>query len=496
MPQAVHDRQDSEPLDQGVDALIDQMAGAAPALEKIGPKEGNATLPTDVIASAPSTEAALASAAEQLAATPEASDLEAAQVEPTTADSATAEPVPPTSVAEARASSAPISEQSIAEQSLAVPPSVESAEADPMAEPTASEPRSSERPGAAVATPMEATAAAAPVDDSGAATGLASEAAQITESGASSTEADLAGAVSQLIDSTKAAPESPSKASVPATPERIDSLDAALAGKGDELIAGEFADENSVLSQAEAPEPDEPAPGVAEERIESPVEAKPERAPSAAVKPSGAPSEAIQTAVPWADTAPPEPIAAKPSKPAFSAIAVGLLRPIGQRAGSLVKAALYSMSAPLHGKPKHVRDAIAWVALVQGFFAVCVWGYIAFRPKEARPPDGPIAKADGHGTDGHGAGAGHGKDDGHGAAKKDAHGKPSAKKDSHGAAKKDDHGAAKKDAHGKPSAKKDSHGAAKKKDSHGAAKKDSHGAAKKEPASKSKKAAKDSHGGH
>lgn len=528
MAQAVEDRRDREPLEEGVGALIDQMSGAAPAMERdpeaaasgaaiaasgaaivdpprthaetnglgaedsttaeVNVSDAIATVAAEAGMTATGAPEAIASLAAPEAvrneqAAPEASNETVAPLptptEPAVALERPAESTgdgqsPATAVEEAmRTASATLSE-------AADKPAEPEASVTPAEQPAiAVEPSHAAQPEAATESTILAGTTDATEPAAAPAPG-ASDAAPVAaiEASAEATEParDLAGAVSQLIDSTRD-PGQPSQAAATSAtaPERIDSLDAALAGKGDELIAGEFADENSVLTgapDAAVTEPSTPpiAPPAASDEAVSSADRRVTAAPTvAAVAASGLASSAPQAGREsrgdgTQDTAAPPTITPPRDKPSMGAEVARLARPITLRLKALGKGGLYSMSAPLQGRPKAVRDAVAWMALVQAFFAVCVWAYVVIRPKEARPPEGPVAvKADG--------GA-------HGGGKADAHGKGS---DGHGAAKKDDHGAAKKDSHG--SAKKPP------------AKKDSHASAKKEPAGKAKKP-KESSGGH
>lgn len=185
----------------------------------------------------------------------------------------------------------------------------------------------------------------------------AAKAAEVpVEAPAGATE-DLAQAVEKLIQDSgpdaAGAAEAPA-AEVPgaapaAASDRIESLDAELAGIADDVIAGEFANESEVLTgeaQAVAPAA-EPAPAP----VEAAVPAAPVVAPVAVATPVVA------------------PVAVAP-KPALA----------GPRAAepSAVLRLMWAISSPLRGKPQHVRDAAGWIALVQAFLALWVVSYVLF----------------------------------------------------------------------------------------------------------------------
>ena len=186
---------------------------------------------------------------------------------------------------------------------------------------------------------------------------------------------------------------------------KIESLDAELAGLADDLIAGEFADEETVLKEesdkvSAAPAPDSASAAVAgavvAEVAAKAVETQPASAPAAPLK-----AKQVAEPTPKKDVAVP----ARTSEPFV------LLR---------LAAAI---SAPLRNQPAYVRGMVAWIALVNAFLALCVWAWVlVFRPTEAPVP----APAE------HGEKAAHAeKPVGHDAKKppkSEGHGAPAAKK--------------------------------------------------------------------
>jgi len=231
---------------------------------------------------------------------------------------------------------------------------------------------------------------------------------------------DLADAVEKLLVDAGAVPTSesavievvtPVAAGAPPETARIDSLDAELAGLADSLISDEFAEE------VEAPI-DPPAAATTLPTVS-------ETAPT----PSAPPPLAGQVAAPAAKAAP----AAVAPVEAAAPVAATRKRLLPGAPGALALRAMTVLSGPLRNKPKHIRDAVGWMAAVNAFLALCVWGYV-FVFRSSNPPL-PPAKQVSHATDdGHGA-----KADSHSAekpAKADAHGPAkAAKADSHAPAK-------------------------------------------------------------
>jgi hypothetical protein len=67
--------------------------------------------------------------------------------------------------------------------------------------------------------------------------------------------------------------------------------------------------------------------------------------------------------------------------------------------GPIALRIMTAVSSPLRGRPQHIRDAVGWIATVNAFLALCVWGYLLFfRPTDAAPPKPPAAA--GHATEG------------------------------------------------------------------------------------------------
>jgi hypothetical protein len=183
-----------------------------------------------------------------------------------------------------------------------------------------------------------------------------------------SPEEDLAKAVERLMSS--AAGEPVKAAPPPADNGKIDSLDAELAGLADDLIAGEFKDEDAVLAEpgSEAPAPEAAAPL-------NVTEATPTESIGRAAPPPPPPSPAAPIDEP-AETAPSLLAEPEPKLP-------------------LLLRLLDALSSPVRGRSQHTRDMVGWIALVTAFNAVCLWGYLGFlRPAQgvARPAPPPAAE--------------------------------------------------------------------------------------------------------
>lgn len=252
---------------------------------------------------------------------------------------------------------------------------------------------------------------------------------------------DLAEAVQKLIQDTPA----PTPAPAPAA-DKIETLDAQIANIADDLIAGDFADEQgSLKGQVAAPPLVVETPKVAEA---VPPPAPEPVAVAAAAPPVIAPAQPVTTPQAAPRTAAPPPAAAPSSaerrKPVNSAAkvaathgakAAATLRPVGLGMLALV-------AGPIRDRPKVFRDMVGWVAVVTIFNAGCLWMYVLFFRSATPPPPKP-AVATAHD-------AGHGKD---AHAKADSHGKKDAKADSHGKAA-GGHGAPEKKKATKTAAKK------------------------------------------
>ncbi|QYU68436.1 hypothetical protein J4558_27170 [Leptolyngbya sp. 15MV] len=65
-------------------------------------------------------------------------------------------------------------------------------------------------------------------------------------------------------------------------------------------------------------------------------------------------------------------------------------------------------SKPVEKQPKHVRDAIGWLALVNVFFALMVWVYVGFLRPSTPPPPPPLPAVAKAGSDEKGESGGHG----------------------------------------------------------------------------------------
>lgn len=271
--------------------------------------------------------------------------------------------------------------------------------------------------------------------------------------------ADLADAVQKLIDN---APQpAPAEPPLPAD-TKIETLDAHIAELADDLIAGEFADEqNQIKGQVGAPPPAPPP--------ETPTVAPQAPAPQAP-EPAAAHTPDIPVAPKPMKPAP----AAKPPKPVEAPAEPKVETPrraLGERVKPIFAATLAALSAPLRNASKQTRDRVGWIAIITIFNATCLWGYLLFfrapsTTVKAVSHDGDAKPADGHGDS-------HAKDP-HAKESADSHGKASSAKDSHA---------------------KDSHA----KDAHGAAKPTAKKTASKKPAPKKsgkKEAAQASHGGH
>ncbi len=228
------------------------------------------------------------------------------------------------------------------------------------------------------------------------------------ESAAMQSMDDLAAAVQKLVED--AAPKPPE----PPLPSdtKIETLDAHIAGLADDLIAGEFADEqNTIKGQVGAPPvpPEAPAPAP----TPAPQPPPPEPAPAVApvVTAPSAPSPAAPPPVARHKPAKAAPPAPAPETPAKTRKLAAALRPLS----TLI---LSTLAAPLRNRPKPLRDLIGWVAIITIFNATCLWGYLLFF--RSSTPTIVVAKA----------------------AEDSSHEKP-AEKDAHGAPSKDAHGATK-----------------------------------------------------
>lgn len=232
---------------------------------------------------------------------------------------------------------------------------------------------------------------------------------------AAPTEADdLAKAVERLIQ------EAPPASAEPATtPKKIEALDAQIADLADDLIAGEFADENNVLQGqiGEPPAKEAPPPPVSTEQ------------PMALPTPPPAPEPTPKAEQPVATVEPerPAPPAPKaPTSPGFARAAAKSAAKVaaahGTKAASrlkpLVIKVLELISSPLSDKPKYIRDLVGWLALWTLFVSISLWGYVLFF-RSAKPPEvvTPVAAAESESAKSEG---GHGESkSGHG-EKKDA----------------------------------------------------------------------------
>ncbi len=281
-----------------------------------------------------------------------------------------------------------------------------------------------------------------------AAADLANSAAAVSEAPVTLADAppsesqDLAKAVERLIQE---APPEPAPA--PETPKKIEALDAQIANLADDLIAGEFADEQNVLQGqvGEPPAKEAPPPPLgAEQPTAKPAEPAPKvEAPATLVAPAAKP--AAVAPAPAAPTTPPAPNVARKAATSAAKVAAqhgakaaGRLKPLGVKLLELI-------SLPLKDKPKYTRDLVGWLALWTLFVSVSLWAYVLFF-RSAKPPTAaqPVAAAESeHGAakpeakGGHGeAKGGHGEAKGGHGEKKDAKAakKPPAKKE---AAKKD-----------------------------------------------------------
>lgn len=228
-------------------------------------------------------------------------------------------------------------------------------------------------------------------------------------------ERDLAKAVEKLLEEAPAgAQAAPPVTATAAALEagKIDSLDAELAGLADDLISGEFADENAVLKSNDQAKP---APVPTEKQAAAPAApATPAPAAAAAGKPEAPKPEAAPVPEAKAQPHPAEP-ARKPE--------VAKPRPIPEpmTEPSVLLKAMAAVSAPLSGKPQYIRDVIGWNALWVGFLAMCVWVYVlVFRSDEPAPPP-PVTPAK--------------ADSGHGEKPVSHEAKPAKKPDAHGAKK-------------------------------------------------------------
>lgn len=274
---------------------------------------------------------------------------------------------------------------------------------------------------------------------------LAAAAADLANTAASAPPADapplesqdLAKAVERLIQE---APPEPAPA--PETPKKIEALDAQIANLADDLIAGEFADEQNVLQGqvGEPPAKEAPPPPLgAEQPAAKPAEPAPKvEAPATLVAPTAKP--AAPAPAPAAPTAPPAPSVARKAATSAAKVAAqhgakaaGRLKPLGLKLLELI-------SQPLKDKPKYTRDLVGWLALWTLFVSVSLWAYVLFF-RSANPPAAakPVAAAESeHGAakpeakGGHGEAKGGEAKGGHG--EKKAAKKPPAKKE---AAKKD-----------------------------------------------------------
>lgn len=174
-----------------------------------------------------------------------------------------------------------------------------------------------------------------------------------------------------------------------AEPSRpIESLDAQLAELAEEMIEGDFADEDSVLGDAKQPNgggapaepataPAAPAPAVAPAKTDNTTPA------AAAPAPAAQPVKAAATAPP-AKT-PPRPAApatpggvSGPTKP-------GAAKKTGAKVGERAVHVMALISRPLMSRPPIVRQAIGYVAIITAFYALWTWTYVLIIRSPARP---------------------------------------------------------------------------------------------------------------
>jgi hypothetical protein len=267
-------------------------------------------------------------------------------------------------------------------------------------------------------------------------------------------EHDLAKAVEKLIQE-QPAPATLSPSEPP--PAKIETLDAQIADLADDLIAGEFADESSVVQggvgEPPANQPPPPSSGTEKTGSAAPAdrpgaEAALFEAAAPAAEPTWPQAVLAEAKVEPNPTSAPRPVSKPPPpivKPAATSRQVAeMAAKVAARQG--VKAArtlkphglklLELISAPLLRKPKPIRDLIGWIALVTLFNAACLWMYVLFfRSAKVPEPTTPVVAVE------HASDAKDQKSD-----KKDDKSKKSSKKES---PKKD---AAKKDTGKKKSA--------------------------------------------
>lgn len=207
------------------------------------------------------------------------------------------------------------------------------------------------------------------------------------------TDEDLAQAVERLLTETPPAPATPEPAApvaAAAQSGQIESLDQELASLADDLIAGEIASENQLLAQEAAQEAEQAAAVAAAAPTPEAAPPEPQPMPDAeAAAPEPAPEPQLAIDPPTAPVVEPPPrVAETPETPPAAPMpAAAPARP------ALLVRAMAMASAPLRDRPPHVRQMVGWVALVQAFLALCVWGYLLLiRPTQAVPPAAPAVK--------------------------------------------------------------------------------------------------------
>jgi hypothetical protein len=204
------------------------------------------------------------------------------------------------------------------------------------------------------------------------------------------TASELDSAVGQMMAHAESPPSAPA-APAPAAPP-IESLDEQLAEAADDLIAGEFADEERILNEAEgAAPPAGPAP------VEAAAPAAPEPVAPKADVPKPAPKPAPTRKVPK----PPSPKAVQPEpdpEPVVTAVRAAVLTKAASAISGPLASALTSvgatLSAPLKNRPQYVRDTVGWFALFTMFMAVCVWAYILLIRSPVAPDPEPVTHGD------------------------------------------------------------------------------------------------------
>lgn len=193
-------------------------------------------------------------------------------------------------------------------------------------------------------------------------------------------EEDLAKAVEKLIQEAAAvAPDAPEPSE---TPKKIEALDAQIAHLADDLIAGEFADEQNVIQGqvGEPPAQEAPPPPAAADHPAPTSEPQPVSPPAPTLK---APAKAPAAVAP-PPPAPKPPTPHKAAEPAPKKTKRHGVKIIGRLAPPANKA-LGLICLPLRHKPKYTRDLIGWLAIWTLFMSICLWAYVLFF-RSAKPP--------------------------------------------------------------------------------------------------------------